>query len=57
MDHHRTMRGVVLANVCEIEALGRVVVELNRAELPRAADRVRDVEINFRTVKSTITLV
>ncbi len=55
MDHHRTMVGVVLADVLEVEALRRVVVELDRAELPRAADRVGDVEVDLRTVKGAVT--
>src|SRR3569833_3522194 len=53
MDYHRAMRSVVLADVRQIEALGCVVVELNRAELPLTADRVADVEVDLQTIKNT----
>src|SRR5262245_36162219 len=54
MDHHRRMRGVVLADVFELETLGGVVVELDRAELPRPPDRIHDVEVDLRAVESTV---
>ena len=36
MNHHGLMLGVVFADVFQGKTLGRVVVELNRAELPRS---------------------
>ena len=42
MDHHELMLSIVLAGVGEVEALRRVVVQLDRAELPRTADGVGD---------------
>ena len=49
--------GVVLADVREVEPLGRRVVELDRAELPRAADRVGDVEVDLRAVERAVAFL
>ena len=51
------MRRVVLADVREIEALGRHVVELDRAELPRAADGIGDVEVDLRAIERAVALL
>jgi hypothetical protein len=54
VDDHRAVLGVVGADVAEVEALGRQVVELDRAELPLAADRVGDVEVDLRAVERAV---
>ena len=41
----------------QLEALGRAVVELDGAELPRAADRVGDVEVDLRAVERAVALL
>ena len=51
------MLGVVFADVVQVEALGRRVVELDRAQLPGAAERVGDVEVDLRTVERAVALV
>src|SRR5262249_47234702 len=38
MDHHRSMRLIVWADVFELEALGQIVIKLHGAKLPFAAD-------------------
>src|SRR5690606_26459441 len=57
MDHHRTAAPVLVVHVLEFEALGLLEVELHRAELPRAPQRVPNTEIDLRTVKGTIARV
>ena len=54
MDDHRPMLVVVLADVAQVETLRGGVVELNRAELPGAADRIGDVEVDLRTVEGAV---
>ena len=57
MDDHRPVLVIVLANVNQVEALGRGVVELNRAQLPGAANRIRYVEIDLGTIERAIARV
>src|ERR687898_439370 len=57
MDDDRTMLGIVGPRVLQIEIFGLHVVELYRRALPFAADRVRDIEIDLRSVKRAILLV
>ena len=45
------MLGVVGAHVGEAEALRHLPVELDRAELPRAAERVAHVQVDLRPVE------
>ena len=54
VDHDRAVVLAVLADVGEVEALGRGVVELDRAELPLAADAVGDVEVDLRAVERAV---
>ena len=51
------MLGVVGADVLQVEALGHLVVELNRRALPFPADRVGDVEVDLRPVEVAAALV
>ncbi len=51
VNHHGTVLLVVGAGVFELEALGQVVVHLDGAELPAAADGVLDHEVEFGTVE------
>lgn len=51
MDHDRDVGLVVGADVGEVEADGQVVVDLDGAELPVAADDVLDDEVDFRAVE------
>ena len=57
VDHHRPVLGVVGAGVGELEALGHGVVELDRPELPRAADRVGHVQVDLRAVERAVARV
>ena len=54
MDHHRTMRGVVLARVREVKPFGRVVIELDRAQLPVPANRVGDGKVDLGPVEGAV---
>ena len=57
MDHHRLVLGVVGARVGEPEAHRHVVVELDRADLPRAAERVGHVQVDLRAVERAVARV
>src|SRR5690606_23173778 len=57
VDDHRAVLRVILAYVREIEELGVLIVELDGAELPAAADRVLDVEVDLRTVERAVALL
>ena len=48
VNHHRPVLGVVGADVLQVEALRRDVVQLDRGALPLPADRVGDVEVDLR---------
>ena len=52
MYHNGTMCAVVLPGVIEIKPLGRVVIQLNGAQLPRPSNGVRDIKVDFRAVKT-----
>jgi hypothetical protein len=54
VNDHRPVRRVVLAGVAEIETLRRVVVELDGAQLPRAADGIGDIEVDLGTVEGAV---
>ena len=51
------MLGVVGADVLQVEALGQLVVELDRGALPLPADRVGDVEVDLRAVERAVAFV
>ena len=57
MDHHRPVLGVVRARVLQPEALWHRIVELDRSQLPRAADRVGHVQVDLRSVEGAVALV
>ena len=54
VDHHRPVLLVVVADVGEIEALGRGVVELDGAGLPGAAQRVGHGEVDLGAVEGAV---
>src|SRR5215218_3668762 len=49
------MLGVVFADVRQVEPLRRRIVQLDRAELPRAAERIGHVEVDLWTVERAVT--
>ena len=51
MDHDRAVPLVVLAGVLHVEALGQREVALHGGQLPQAADRVAEVEVDLRSVE------
>ena len=51
VNHHRTVLCIVAACVFELEAFRKVVVYLNRAELPAAAYCVANHEVELRAVE------
>src|SRR5438094_6340358 len=54
VDHHWPMRAIVGADVFQLKALGQIVVELNGAELPLAADAIPDHEVNLWTIEGRL---
>ena len=54
MDHDGHVIGVVGANIREAEPCGHLEVELDRAHLPRAADRVGHVQVDLGPVERTL---
>ena len=53
MNHGRTVRTIVGTNVLQIKSLfaRQVVIELNRSELPFAANAITDDEVGFGAIK------
>ena len=51
VNHHGAVLGIVRTGVFEFEALGQVVVHLDCAELPAAANGVADHEVELGTVE------
>ena len=51
VDHDRLMALAVFADVLELEARGKVEVELNRRELPEAAENVDELDVDFGAVE------
>ncbi len=54
VNHYRTVLGVVGTGIFELEAFGQIVVYLNGAELPTAADGVFDHEVEFGSIESCL---
>ena len=54
VDHHRTVRLVVLPRVGEVEADGQVVVDLHGAELPRTTDHILHNKVDLRAVERSL---
>ncbi len=57
VDDDGRMRLIVRSDVRELEALGHLEVELKRASLPFAADRVHDVDVDLGAVEGPAPLV
>ncbi|MNN38881.1 hypothetical protein D3C81_1528980 [compost metagenome] len=57
MDNDWSMFEAVLANVGKVKLFRHLEVELNCPALPASFQRIEDVEIDFRSVKSAITFV
>ena len=57
MNHHRLVLDVVATRVAEPEPLGHLEVELDRAELPGAAERVLHMQVDLRPVEGPVALV
>ena len=55
VDHHWAVHLAVASLVGQIEALGQVVVHLDRAELPFASDDVLDHEVDLGSVEGGFT--
>ena len=52
----RAVFSVILTDVLELKALGKLVVQLDRCTLPVSPDGVHDVEVDLRTVKVSLSL-
>src|SRR5207302_7003428 len=57
MDHHRTVRTIVWANVLQLKPLRQVEIQLDGAKLPLSANTIAHDEIDFRTIKGSLTLL
>src|SRR5688500_20386323 len=51
VDHHRSMRLVVRARVFQLEALGKLKIELDRGALPETPDGVPELHVNLWPVE------
>src|SRR5229473_3197694 len=49
--HERLMLGAVFADVLQAEARGEIEIELHSGELPGTADRVDELDVDFRAVE------
>src|SRR5713226_7947879 len=54
--HQRLMLRAVLGNVLQTEARRQIEIELHGRKLPRPADRVDELDVDFRAVKSAFAL-
>src|SRR5207249_1215312 len=45
----------IVTDVLQPEAVGHIEVELGRVQLPRATERIFDVDVNLRTVEGPFT--
>ncbi len=57
VDDHGPVLGVVGPDVLQVEALGHLVVELDRRALPLATDGVDDIEVDLRPVERAVPFV
>ncbi len=57
VDHHGSLPVPVLVNVLDPEPVGSLEVDLDRGELPVAADRVADIDVDLRPVEGAVALV
>ena len=55
MDHHRARFRPLGRDVAEVEAFGQHEVELNRRQLPLAAQRVEHDEVDLRSVERAVS--
>ncbi len=55
MYHHRSLTLVILIDVFKVKALGHLEIELYGCQLPGTSEGVTDADIDFRTVKRTVT--
>src|SRR6476469_9001702 len=56
VDHERPMFQIILAGVFQLKPLGQVKVQLDGSELPYTTDRVLDLDVDLRAVKSSLAL-
>ena len=54
MDHHRSLLGVVLICILQLETLREIVVHLDGTKLPTASNRVLNQEVELRTVECSL---
>ena len=57
VNHHGHLLGVVLGCVFELEAGGQVIVDLDSAQLPTAADGILDHEVELRTIERSLAIL
>src|SRR5262245_3991456 len=55
VNHERPVLSAIFPDVGQVEALRKIEVELDRAELPGPADRIVDQQVDFGAVKCAIT--
>ena len=57
VDHDRTMLLTVRADILQFKALRQLGVELDRATLPSAAERIGQMEVQLRAIERAVALV
>jgi len=55
MNHHRTVWFVVFADVLELKTFRQIKVKLHRRQLPRAANRILDANVDLWAVENCLT--
>ena len=57
MNHDWLLLGTVGVNVLKLEVVRQLEVKLDSAALPRTTKAVGQMEVNLRTIESTVALV
>ena len=57
VNHHRAVLRPVGSDVAQVETLRKIVVQLNRSQLPAPTDRVANLEVDLRPIEGSIAFV
>ena len=56
VNNYRPMRLIVTTDVFQTKSLRSTVIKLNCTQLPATSNRISHVKVNFRSIKSPVTL-
>ena len=57
MQHDRALTRTIIGHVFEVETFGKIEIALDRAELPRAADCILDVDVDLGAIERRVALL